>query len=100
MVTKLIDARGSFCVTVDESKFTPEFYAEFNQSMFPLTSVEQAIEHLANLYARGVIDGDTDFIEGYGPVAEMGIKFRNAEGGRGDAWIDNIVDIEISDARS
>lgn len=100
MVTKLIEAQGSFYVIVDESKFDQAFFDEFSQSMFPMTSVVQAVEHLASLYARGVIDGDTDFIEGYGPAADMGIKFRNGDGGRGDAWIDNHVEVEVSDARS
>lgn len=60
-------------VTVDEAKFTPEFYAEFQASMFPYDTLEKHMEHLAQLHARGVVD-DTDFIEGYGPAKDMGIK--------------------------
>jgi hypothetical protein len=93
MVTMSIAARGSFKVTVDETKFTPEFLTEFSSYMFAVDSVDDCVEHLANMFARGVIDGDTAFIEGYGPVADFGIKFEVSRGG--NAWIDNEVDTEI-----
>ena len=66
-------------VTVDEAKFTPEFMAEFRASMYPFDEVGQHIEHLAQLYARGAVDGFSAFIEGYGPPKDFGISFRAAE---------------------
>lgn len=96
MVTQQIEAVGSFKVTVDETKFTPEFLAEFSSYMFPVETVEECIEHLADLFARGVVDNSTTFIEGYGPPAEMGIKFEASRGG--GAWIDNEVAIAILQA--
>ena len=65
-------------VTLDESKFTEAFMAEFRESFFPFFTIEDHREHLAILYARGVIDGWKDeFIEGYGPANEMGISFKD-----------------------
>lgn len=65
-------------VTVDESKFTPEFMEEFRGYMFPYFTIDDHREHLAELFARGVLDGWSDeFIEGYGPAKDMGIKFRD-----------------------
>lgn len=61
-------------VEVDEAKFTPEFMAEFRASMYQFSTLDEHIEHLAQLYARGVVDAFTTFIEGYGPPADFGIK--------------------------
>ena len=64
-------------VTVDETKFTDEFMAEFRQNMYPFDTIQDHILHLAQLYARGITDDfPGDFIEGYGRPAEFGIKFR------------------------
>jgi hypothetical protein len=60
-------------IEVDETKFTPEFMAEFRASMYYFRTIDQHIEHLAQLYARNIAD-DRSFIEGYGPAADMGIK--------------------------
>lgn len=73
MITKEVVVTQIVRVTVDDTKFTPEFFAEFEESFFPYGTVEQHIEHLAQLHARGVVD-DGDFIEGYGPAKDMGIK--------------------------
>lgn len=97
MVTRLLSATGFFRVTVDETKFTPEFFDEFSRLMFFVDTVEDCIEHLASMYARGVIDGSTKYIEGYGSVAEMGIKFEAANGARD--WIDADVHIEFESER-
>lgn len=65
-------------VTLDESKFTEAFMAKFRESFFPFFTIEDHREHLAILYARGVIDGWKDeFIEGYGRANEMGISFKD-----------------------
>ncbi len=60
-------------IEVDEAKFTPEFMNEFRASMYNFRTLDQHLEHLAQLYARDVID-DRSFIEGYGRAEEMGIK--------------------------
>ena len=61
-------------VTVDESKFTPEFMEEFRRMFFPFETIEEHLEHLAYLAATGQIAEWPQFIEGYGPSEEMGIK--------------------------
>lgn len=68
-------------VEVDESKFTEEFMAEFRQYFYPFDSVKDHAEHLAQLTARAIYPeigefNPDEFIEGYGPASEMGIKTR------------------------
>lgn len=71
-----VTARTEFQVEVDETKFTEDFFAEFSSVMWHMDTVEEAVEHLADLFARGMIRGGEDeFIEGYGPAREMGIRF-------------------------
>jgi hypothetical protein len=65
-------------VEVDETKFTPQFMEEFRAIMYPFQTLDQHLEHLAQLHARGIVD-DYSFIEGYGPAADMGIKFHVAD---------------------
>lgn len=86
------EARGTFTVLLDESKFTPEFFEEFSSVMFHMDSTKEAAEYLASLFARGLVDNDTDFIEGFGPKKDFGIRFITSNN-RG-AWVDNVVDIE------
>lgn len=66
-------------VIVDETKFTEEFMEEFrgyiDDSFYEL---HDHIEHLGWLYAAGRVN-DNDFIEGYGPAKEFGIKFREIQ---------------------
>ena len=61
-------------VTIDETKFTPEFMTEFRGYMYNVTSIEHHLEHLAQLHAREI---DTGFIEGYGLAKDFGIKFED-----------------------
>lgn len=61
-----------FEVIVPDSLLTEEFMAEFRKSFYDFTTKEQHIEHLAQLYARGLADDDS-FIEGYGKG--VGIRF-------------------------
>jgi hypothetical protein len=63
-------------VEVDETKFTPEFMRQFQESMYDFDIIEEHIEHLGQLCARGILHNFSTFIEGYGPPAEMGIKAR------------------------
>lgn len=74
MTTKRVAVQSMVSVTVDETKFTPEFMAEFRDSMYSFLSIDDHIEHLAQLYARGLCDEFTKFIEGYGPPSDMGVE--------------------------
>lgn len=58
-------------VSLDETKFTPEFLAEFKQVLYDLDDVEDHAGHLAQLAVRDLLRAD--FIEGYGAPADMGI---------------------------
>jgi len=62
-------------VTIDESKFDEAFMEEFRQSFYHFTTIDDHLCHLAQLYARGLVDEFSTFIEGYGPMADMGISF-------------------------
>lgn len=74
MQTRTVRVEQIVEVSIDDTKFTPEFMAEFRRTMYPFDSVDRHIEHLAQLYARGAAD-EFSFIEGYGPASELGIKF-------------------------
>ena len=74
MTNKQVTVTQTIRVTVDESKFTPEFMREFRQSFYEFDSLDDHIKHLAQLCARGIAD-DFSFIEGYGKASDMGIKF-------------------------
>lgn len=70
-------------VELDESKFTSDFMAEFRHSFYPFETLQEHAEHIAQLQARGIIDlegyvSPREFIEGYGPPSEMGIKVLSA----------------------
>lgn len=60
-------------VEVDEEKFTPEFYKEFNSSIFFTDCIEDHIKQLAYVAAREE-PGSDSFVEGYGKLSDMGIK--------------------------
>ena len=70
---RIVEVMQSVEVEIDESKFTPEFMAEFRESFYQFRTIERHIEHLAQLEARGL---SRDFIEGYGPAEDFGIKMR------------------------
>lgn len=75
-----VEVRQTVRVSVDESKFTPEFMREFQDMMHPIDSVAEHATWLGELYARGIVDdGPSEFIEGYGRPADMGIKFEQVE---------------------
>jgi hypothetical protein len=77
-MTKTVAVTQYVTVTIDESKFTPEFLEEFRKDFYPLDSLDDHIEHLAQQTARSVCPETkhwTDaFIEGYGPAKDMGIE--------------------------
>jgi hypothetical protein len=73
---RTVEVRHVVEVEIDESKFTPDFMREFRENFYDFASLNEHFEHLAQLYARGL---DRDFIEGYGPVEEMGISMRTVD---------------------
>jgi hypothetical protein len=67
-------------VTVDETKFTKQFMKEFRESFYPLGSINAHIEHLAQMFVRGLYNNmPSTFIEGYGKMGDMGISFEIVE---------------------
>jgi len=66
-------------VSIDESKFTPDLMADFNQCISDFGTDEHAIEqhgeHIAMLAADGTCEfNPRDFVEGYGIVRDAGIS--------------------------
>lgn len=72
-----VEVRVTVGVTVDESKFTPEFLAEFAGCISDYDFNEH-IEHLAWLHACRDVD-ERSFIEGYGPAKDFGISFTDED---------------------
>lgn len=72
---RLVEVTQYVTIQVDEAKFTPEWMEEFRRQFYGFDTIEEHLEHLAQLFARGVVYEFSQFIEGYGPPAEMGIKF-------------------------
>lgn len=73
-MTQDIDVEIPVKVTVDESKFTPEFMAEFREYFYPFKTVEDHIRHIAFLAATGQLGFLPCFIEGYGESKDCGIE--------------------------
>lgn len=68
-VTQTVD------VEVDGSKFTDAFMQEYRASFYPFETIDDHIKHIAQMEARGILPlPDDGFVEGYGPLNEMGIK--------------------------
>ncbi len=61
-------------ITIDESKFTPEFMKDFNSYMFEFKGVEEHIKFIVEKFADGTVSSENDFLEGYGILSEFGIK--------------------------
>lgn len=61
-------------IEIDETKMDDKFMLDFRQAFYPFYTVEQHVEHLGQLACRGLTDGFSKFIEGYGPPADLGIK--------------------------
>lgn len=64
-------------VTMDETKFTPEFFAEYVRHFSPKDDLISHADHIGWLQATGREDmegSDNPFVEGYGPVDDFGIK--------------------------
>lgn len=74
MLTKEIAVTQWIKVTIDDDKFDDAFMAEYREHYRPFYDLDDHLKHLAQLHARGIYDDD-DFIEGYGPAKDMGIRF-------------------------
>lgn len=72
----IVEVVSTVSVTVDKSKFTPEFLEEFKQNFQVLHTVGDHIEHLAMLVASGHIGPFTEQVEGYGRLDDMGIRLK------------------------
>ncbi|MBK5958063.1 hypothetical protein CCR97_08010 [Rhodoplanes elegans] len=79
MRTTTVSVTQEVSITIDRKKFTPDFMAEYRASFYPFDTIERHIEHIAQLYARGLVDKYTTFIEGYGDLREMGISLGSKE---------------------
>lgn len=75
-MTQDVDVTIPVTVTVDESKFTPEFLAEFREQFYPYETVDDHIRHIAYLEATGQLRDLPCFIEGYGPSEDFGIQVK------------------------
>lgn len=78
MTTIYVLIKTTVAVTLDEAKFTPQFLDEFASHFFDFDCVEQHAEHIGQLAAREVHSFNKhlprEFVEGYGPIGEMGIS--------------------------
>lgn len=81
MSKRIVQVTQVIEVETNDAKFDADFMAEFTASFFPYETLDEHAAHLAQLYARGLVAGIylSEFIEGYGPVGEMGIKFRHID---------------------
>jgi len=73
----LVEVTQTVEVEVDESKFNDEFMREYRRQFYPWMSIKDHVKHIAQMEARGLLPFAEDgFVEGYGPMTEMGIKAR------------------------
>lgn len=103
MKTYTFEVSRRVVVQLDQAKFTAQLMAEFDGSITDYSSAEDPeyamrnhAERIAMIYARGDEDFmPSDFVEGYGPVAEAGITVTS------DGTYDYIEQVfPIGDARS
>jgi hypothetical protein len=73
IVTQMVE------IDVDETKFTEAVMEEFRRSFYDFLTVEEHVSHLAQLYARGLINefNRDHFVEGYGPIKDWSLTFRS-----------------------
>lgn len=65
-------------VEVDEAAFTPEYMAAFRDCFYNFDSIEDHVRHIASAKVDGIIDEGGGFLEGYGDLADMGIRVRES----------------------
>ena len=75
MITKIIQVTQTIEVTVDETKFTDEFMREYREYFYDFDDIDDHLRFLASQEAQGFVSHGSAFIEGYGPMNEMGISF-------------------------
>ncbi len=65
-------------VTLDADAFDDAFMAEYRRNLYPFHTLEDHASHLGQLAARNLYDLSRhlpdEFVEGYGPIGEMGIS--------------------------
>lgn len=70
-----VDVTQRVEVTLDESKFTPEFLADYQRMINSrIKTVDDHARYLGELCARGVITTTVKEVEGYGFLYAMGVK--------------------------
>jgi len=77
MITKLIEVTQTVQVSIDETKLTPDWMADFRRSFYNYHVVDDHLKHLAHLEACGVTylpHVNNTFIEGYGNANDLGIR--------------------------
>lgn len=72
---KLVTVTSQVIVIVDETKFTEAWMAEFREYMFNFYTIDDHIKHLAQMYISSNGLGYNPFVEGYGLLKDMGIRF-------------------------
>lgn len=70
MMTRNVEVTFLVEVTVDETKFTPQFLAEYATALQDF-DLEGHIKHIAFLEVQDLLQ--PEFTEGYGKLSEMGI---------------------------
>lgn len=74
---KIVKVTQYIEVEVDEAKFDEDFLKEFKENFYEFDNINEHIEHLARLYAKGMVGGTPNsFIEGYGEQRDMSISFK------------------------
>lgn len=73
-MTKTITVTQEITVTVDESRFTPEFMENYSKHFHECETVEDHMKYIAESYARGIVTFNGDFLEGYGKMDDFGIS--------------------------
>jgi hypothetical protein len=78
--------RVEFEVEIDYNKtsFSKEFMEAFRGYMYPFHTINDHLEHLAQLKVRGLAEDD-EFVEGYGEIKEK----------RGITMISELANIEV-----
>lgn len=74
MKTYTVEVTQTVTVTLDETKFDEPFMEEFRRHFYGFDTIEEHVEHLAQLEARGLVGDYKPFVEGYGRLDEMGVK--------------------------
>lgn len=77
LIEREVEVMFPVYVTIDVSKFTPEFMERFNASMHDFgDSLDEHFKYLAEMHVMDNDSGWPDYaIEGYGPAKDMGISF-------------------------